>query len=79
MNIDKKIVDTISEVTGIPQGDITPELFLGKDLGISDIELQDIINELSQQLGITLPPEDTKNLRSVQDLAILIQNSQLVP
>jgi acyl carrier protein len=76
MNFEKKVTDVISQVTGIPRAEISNEKNLTKDLGISEIELQDIISEISRELSLPLTPE--RELKTVQDLILLIQDNQLI-
>ncbi len=77
MNLDKKIFETISHVTGIPESNITQDKFFAKDLGVTETEIADILSELTQNLGFEVKSE-TKEVRTVQDLLILVHNSQLL-
>ncbi len=78
MNIEKKVIQIVSEVTGIPEGDINSDKFLAKDLSISETELRDILTEMSHQLNLPLP-EDLKDFKTIQDLLLFVQDNQLLP
>ncbi len=77
MNLDKRIFETISQITGIPEADITQEKSFSKDLGVTEAELTDILTELTQNLGFEVKSED-KEIKTVQDLLIIVHNSQLI-
>jgi len=78
MNSEKQVITAISQVTGLPEEEILSDS-LFKDLGVSEDELRDILDELRHKLDITLEssPKDLKSVRDV--IEIVSQNSPLLP
>lgn len=78
MNSEHQVISAISLVTGLPEEEILSDS-LFKDLGVSEDELVDIIEELKHKLDISLEVTP-KELKSVRDLVeIVSQNSPLLP
>ncbi len=75
MNLEKNIIDVISSVTGIPVTEISQEKFLEKDLGVSGLELEDILTEAGNKLHLKLPMEH-KELKTVQDVILFVHENQ---
>jgi len=75
MSLESKVITCIAAITGIPEEDISQEKFLEKDLGVSELELKDILSDLSRELGFPLSSEG-KDLKTVQDLILIVHENQ---
>lgn len=77
IQIDDIVKKTIEEVTGHPAREISMESDLEEDLGISVVELLNIVRKIQFELQIELAPEAKEELlevaQSVQDLVEIIE------
>lgn len=62
--------DMIVESLGCDEGDVTPRSELREDLGLSDTELEEIVDAMSGELGFRY---DTDALASVKTAAQLVR------
>ncbi|MBU1104620.1 acyl carrier protein [Candidatus Parcubacteria bacterium] len=70
-----KLYQIISQHTGVDPNDISPEQDFVDDLNISELELAEIISTIEDELEIEIDPEDAKAIRTVADLAIIIEEA----
>ncbi|PIS23059.1 acyl carrier protein [candidate division WWE3 bacterium CG08_land_8_20_14_0_20_40_13] len=73
-----KLYGIISSQTGIYIGDISPDNDFEDDLNISDLELAEIISLAEDTFEIEIDTEDAKKIRTVADLAILIEEAGFI-
>lgn len=69
-----EIVDTIAKHLGVTPADIELDASLAEDLGLSPIEIADLLSVFSQKYQITFDPSDTEGLRTVNDIVVLIED-----
>jgi len=77
--MDKVILDKlykiISQHTGAEISDISPEQDFMDDLNVADLELAEIIAAVEDELEIEIDQDDAKSIRTVADLAIIIEEA----
>lgn len=75
--MDKKIVQAIAEYLGVASEDIDKQSSLREDLGLSPIELNDLLNDLSVKFDVYFSPEEMSGLQKVDDLVVLIEDNSI--
>ena len=69
---EQEIRDRLSEILvqqfEIDADDVQPQAHLYDDLGIDSIDAVDLIVRLKEITGLRIPPEDFKNVRTVEDV-----------
>lgn len=65
------IQDTIYEITGL--SDVTMNTSFVSDLGLSSLDVMNIICALEDHFHITLPTRDAWNLHQVKDLVAYLE------
>jgi acyl carrier protein len=71
----EKIIATIAEYLGLTPQDIDRHASLREDLNLGSIELNDLLNHLSQEFDIAFDAEDIAELTTVDDLIVLIEDN----
>lgn len=69
------ILESIAEHLGLSPEDIDPKAFLREDLNLGPVELNDLLNFLSKKYDIVFEPQDTENLKMVEDLILLVEDN----
>lgn len=72
---DKKILDIIAQHLGLAPEDIDRHASLHDELGLGPIQLNDLLNELSNKFDIVFTPEDIEHLEDVEDLIFLVEDN----
>ena len=63
MSVEKRVISVLRDHLGIPEGHITPDLFIMGEIDSPDqVEL---IMQLEEEFGITIPNEDAVEIRTV--------------
>lgn len=68
--------EIVSYLTGtfeIPEKDIQPDALLMDDLNLDSIDAVDLMVKLQETTGKKVTPEQFENIRTVQDLVVLVQ------
>lgn len=73
MDILEKISKIIESNTDISADCISPETTL-LELGLDSIDLVDLVMEIEEAFGVTIPDEEFENIKSVSDIIALIEN-----
>lgn len=71
----KDILESIAEHLGLSTEDIDSKAFLREDLNLGTVELNDLLNFLSKKYDIVFDPQDTENLKMVEDLILLVEDN----
>lgn len=72
MNTFEKIASLIADQLGIETERITAESEIIKDLGADSLDVVEMLMGLEEEYGITISEEDAANLKTVGDIAKLI-------
>ena len=70
----EQLRDILSEEFEIEASSIQPDANLYEDLGIDSIDAVDLIVRLREITGKKVPPEEFKSVRTVADVARVIQS-----
>ncbi len=74
---EKIILQAIADHLGLSLEDIDRNGLLREELGLGPIELNDLLNYLSQKFSVTIEPADVDSLQSIEDLIVLIEDNLL--
>lgn len=74
---EKAILQSIAEHLGISLEDVDRDALLREDLSLGPIELNDLLNDLSQKFKITFDPSDVDDLKKVEDIIVLVEDNLL--
>ena len=70
-----KLKDIIADVLNVDPDEITLQTTLADDLGADSLDLYQILMGMEEEYGITIPPEKTEGVVSVEDALRLIKNA----
>lgn len=77
MNQSAKILEAIAENLGLAPGDLDKHAHLSEDLNLGPVEISDLLSYLSEKFEVHLDPEEVENVRTVDDLVVLVEDSML--
>ena len=63
----------VNEVAGTPIDDITPEKSFVDDLDVDSLAMVEILVGCEEKFGVTIPDEESKNLKTVGDAVAYIE------
>lgn len=69
----KEIIDVIAESTET-ELDVTPDMDLFADMGLSSMEIMVMLGDLEDAFDIEIPVEELTDVCTVQDLSDMIMN-----
>jgi acyl carrier protein len=75
MNKEIDIIEAIAEQLGVSAEDVDRGASLRDDLGLGPIEINDLLNNLSQRFEITIEPDQVEELQTVEDLIVLVEDN----
>lgn len=75
MSQETEIIQAIAEHLGLSAEDVDRHALLRDELGLGPIELNDLLSDLSQKFDISFDSEEVENLKSINDLIILIEDN----
>lgn len=73
----KEVITVITEYLGLSPGDLDRGLLLYEDLNLSPIEINDLVSHLSQKFNLSLRSEDLADVKTVDDLIILVEDNSI--
>lgn len=71
------IIKAIAEHLGLNPEDVDRNALLQEELGISPIELNDLLANLSQKFQVTFDSSEVEHLSKVEDLITLVEDHLL--
>lgn len=69
----ERIRHTLVELFELDPARITPEARLNEDLEIDSIDVVDLMDEVQKHTGRKVTPQDFRSVRTVGDLATVVQ------
>ncbi len=69
-----EIIEEIAKYLGVTTADIDPQSSLKDDLGMSPIEIADLLNHLAGKFEITFNQEETEEISTVNDLLVMVED-----
>lgn len=73
----KQIIEAIAEILTLPVGDIDPTASLQDDLGLSRLEVADLLHNLATKFNIIFDPSEIEQVKTIGDLINLIEDKSL--
>lgn len=74
---EQQIIEAIAEHLGLSPEDLDRRALLREELNLGPIELNDLLSHLSQKFNVTFEPDETDDLKKVEDLIVLIEDNLL--
>ena len=71
--MEEKIKEILSEVSGIPVGELREDTRLVGDLGMSSFDLADTVVSVEDAYGVKIPDERFHELETVADIVRVIR------
>ena len=64
----ERVIRVIERTLDIPDGTVTAEMFLERDLVVDEVAMQAIFTNLESEFGISIPDQVAQRLGTVQDV-----------
>ncbi|MBR1676082.1 MAG: acyl carrier protein [Clostridia bacterium] len=74
MDTFEKVASLLSEQLGVDKAEITPDSDVVKDLGADSLDIVQMLMELEDQFGITVPEEEATEIKTVADIVKIIDS-----
>lgn len=75
MSSEVEIIKAIAEHLALAPEDLDRQALLREDLGLGPIELNDLLNFLSEKFHIVFEPSDIEGLSKIEDLLSLVEDN----
>ena len=72
----EKIQSMLAEALNLPLEKVTPDAKIVDDLGADSLDLVELLSQLEDEYGITIPDEEVENLVTVADVAAEVEKLQ---
>lgn len=69
----EKIQAMLADALNIPVEKIVPEAKIVDDLGADSLDVVELLSQLEDEFGITIPDDDVENLVTVADVASALE------
>lgn len=69
----EKIQEMLADALNIPVSKVTPDAKIVDDLGADSLDVVELLSQLEDEFGVTIPDDDVENLKTVQDVAIELE------
>ena len=70
------VAELVNEETGLPVESVELDKSFTDDLDIDSLSMTSIVVQAEDRFSVTIPDEDTKNLKTVRDVVNYIQQAQ---
>lgn len=77
MNTEAEIIKAIAEHLGLFPEDLDRQTNLKDELNLNPIELNDLLFFLSQRFNVIFGDVDTKDVKKIDDLIVLVEDNLL--
>lgn len=77
MNTEIQIIQAIAEHLGLSPEDLDRHALLREELNLGPIELNDLISDLAQKFEVNFDSIEIEDLKTINDLIILIEDNLL--
>ncbi len=65
----EKIQEMLAEALNLPLDKVTPDAKIVDDLGADSLDVVELLSQLEDEYGITIPDDDVETLVTVADVA----------
>jgi acyl carrier protein len=69
--------EIVDEIAGVPADQVTPDKSFVDDLDIDSLSMVEIAVAAQDKFGVEIPDEQLKNLKTVQDVIVFVQKSDV--
>jgi len=76
MDLATKVKELISQQLNRPVEEVTDEKDIIKDLGADSLDVVEMLMNLEEEFGITVPEEDAVNIKTVGGIIKLIESKK---
>lgn len=76
MSVIDKVKDLIAKQLRIDVAEITDDKEIVKDLGADSLDVVEMLMSLEEEFNVTVSEEDAINIKTVADIANVIENSK---
>jgi acyl carrier protein len=76
VSIENKVIDIISEQTGVDRTEITCETSFSDDMNFDSLDLIELVMEFEDEFEVTITDEETERIDTVGDVIDYIVNVQ---
>lgn len=70
-----KVKELMAKQLNVSEDSVTPEKEIVKDLGADSLDIVEMLMTLEEEFGITVPDEDTIDVKTVQDIVNVIEKN----
>ena len=71
-----QLAELVNDVAGVPVEDVQLDKSFTDDLDVDSLAMVEIIVGCEEKFGVTIPDEDSKNLKTVGDAVAYIESHQ---
>ena len=72
----EKIQAMLAEALNLPIEKVTPDAKIVDDLGADSLDVVELLSQLEDEYGITIPDDEVENLITVADVAAEVEKLQ---
>ena len=72
----EKIQAMLAEALNLPISKVTPDAKIVEDLGADSLDVVELLSQLEDEYGITIPDDEVENLVTVADVAAEVEKLQ---
>jgi acyl carrier protein len=72
----EKIQAMLAEALNLPISKVTPDAKIVDDLGADSLDVVELLSQLEDEYGITIPDDEVENLVTVADVAAEVEKLQ---
>jgi acyl carrier protein len=72
--IQSKLIDILSKHTAIAPAAVTPEKHLKYDLGLDSLDVAEMVYEIEEVFGITIPDDSADKIQKISDTVDFIHD-----
>lgn len=76
MTIEQKVIDTIAKQLNKSADEISVDNDIVKDLGADSLDVVEMLMNLEEEYGITVPEEEAVNIKTVADVVAVISKNK---
>ncbi len=74
--IRQQLAELVNDVAGVPVEDVQMDKSFTEDLDVDSLAMVEIIVGCEEKFGVTIPDEESKNLKTVGDAVAYIESHQ---
>ena len=79
MEIQEKVIDILAKHSDMDRSTLTPDRNLKLDLGLDSLDVAEIVFELEEAFGITIPEQSAERIARISDTVVFIQERMSAP